>query len=168
MFCAICTDEIVGKVFREPLGKNDALVAVCSDCATEKPIAREASLAYEPPPKSTETVKRAIARGTRHVLGNSASGLPYKERVDDSVRRHDKPRPGFILVRIRKPPGFTRENAPRLVAHEPWAAEARYMGTTNRYVLFDRPDVDGARAARGEQKTNPLDALEQFREVTNG
>lgn len=36
-FCAICTNDIVGPVRRERLGKNDAFVVVCDACAKETP-----------------------------------------------------------------------------------------------------------------------------------
>lgn len=32
--CAICVGDIVGEPRREPLGRGDAMVNVCSDCAT--------------------------------------------------------------------------------------------------------------------------------------
>jgi hypothetical protein len=35
-FCALCLDPIADVVRREPLGKNDALVAVCDSCALEE------------------------------------------------------------------------------------------------------------------------------------
>jgi hypothetical protein len=46
--CAICTDDITGPVHREPLGRNEALVAVCDACATEPPIAYDADTHYQP------------------------------------------------------------------------------------------------------------------------
>ncbi len=33
-FCAVCVRTIKGAPRMEPIGKNDALVAVCEDCAT--------------------------------------------------------------------------------------------------------------------------------------
>jgi len=34
-FCAICASEIVGEPYREPLGRDNALVNVCSRCNDE-------------------------------------------------------------------------------------------------------------------------------------
>ena len=34
--CGVCADVIVGLPYREPLGRNDALIPVCKRCATEE------------------------------------------------------------------------------------------------------------------------------------
>lgn len=39
--CAICTRACVGELHQEPLGRGDALVNVCSSCATEVPRERD-------------------------------------------------------------------------------------------------------------------------------
>src|ERR1017187_6911768 len=45
--CAICCADIpAGKAFREPLGRGDALVDVCTACATEPPITKEPTRRY--------------------------------------------------------------------------------------------------------------------------
>lgn len=43
MPCALCTHEIVGPIAREPLGKDGAMVALCSGCAGEPPDLRVAA-----------------------------------------------------------------------------------------------------------------------------
>ena len=35
--CAICARPCIGELHQEPLGRNDAMVNVCSRCATEVP-----------------------------------------------------------------------------------------------------------------------------------
>lgn len=39
-FCALCLDTIAGTPRQEPLGRNDALVNVCDDCATQRPLSK--------------------------------------------------------------------------------------------------------------------------------
>ncbi len=39
--CAICTRPCLGDLHQEPLGRNDALVNVCTGCATEVPVERD-------------------------------------------------------------------------------------------------------------------------------
>ena len=39
--CAICTDVIEGKPRYEPLGTDDAMVPVCTPCATEPVVPKE-------------------------------------------------------------------------------------------------------------------------------
>lgn len=34
MTCASCCNPITGGIYYEPIGKNDGIVAICSDCAT--------------------------------------------------------------------------------------------------------------------------------------
>lgn len=36
-WCALCTADIPGTPLREPLGRDGALVNVCTSCATEHP-----------------------------------------------------------------------------------------------------------------------------------
>jgi hypothetical protein len=39
--CAICTRPCVGRLHQEPLGRGDAMVNVCTSCATEVPCERD-------------------------------------------------------------------------------------------------------------------------------
>jgi len=66
-FCAICTDETTDLVKR-PLGKDDALVNVCNDCDTTKPVAKMGpERGFEPSGGSLNTA--AINRGASNVFG---------------------------------------------------------------------------------------------------
>lgn len=66
-FCAICTDEAATLV-RRPLGKNDALVSVCLDCDTTKPVAKMGpERGFEP--SGSPLSNADINRGASNVFG---------------------------------------------------------------------------------------------------
>ena len=165
-FCAICTDPISGPVKREPLGRGGALVAVCTDCSEERPIAHDDDRGrYQPPPENSGgALLKALNDGMKRVIGEQGLEL---QRVERHMLRNVAPlpmRPGFKLARYRRPSGrFAFEDAPELVANEPWRNEARYLGMTSAWVLFERPDVEGATAARNAPPFNPLLVLERYR-----
>ena len=62
-FCAICIADIVGEPVFEPLGKDDALVAVCHRCAGTKPAVVNVK------PKFARSVKIAERRERYAALG---------------------------------------------------------------------------------------------------
>jgi hypothetical protein len=46
-FCAICTNDLGGSDRREPMGRDGAMVAVCTPCATEPPSSGRYSFSGE-------------------------------------------------------------------------------------------------------------------------
>jgi hypothetical protein len=67
-FCAICTDEL-GPFVQRPLGRDDALVAVCMTCDTEQPRER-----YGPErgfvPSGGLLDRVASTQGARRAMGD--------------------------------------------------------------------------------------------------
>ena len=100
-FCALCLDPIADVVRREPLGKNDALVAVCDGCAYEeiKPKHRlTAHTRREPPALSSRAYRikehrdRLVAEGLCANGRNHGKAQPGKRTCadcDNGVRRRD-------------------------------------------------------------------------------
>jgi hypothetical protein len=173
-YCAICTEVICGPITREPLGRNDALVAVCMTCATEKPIARAddrgALLRTRASAKLAHPSRRTRQR-VLQALGTDAERTrrAQRQRIQPFALVLD-PRPGYVMHRVRRPRGFSFEDAPALIAGEPWANDASYLGVTNDWVLFDRPDEATARAARarqafgvGKEAIDPMRILARYR-----
>lgn len=59
--------------------------------------------------------------------------------------------PGFILVRVpRRPKGIPidAKEARQTLAHEPWHAELRHLGSDVRFHIFERPDSELAKRIR--------------------
>jgi hypothetical protein len=81
-------------------------------------------------------------------------------------------RPGFITVRVqRRPPGRAPLDAAEALATlrgEPWFAEVQHRGSTLRYHLFDRPDVDLAREVRSAPSTPNADVMDALRDEVAG
>lgn len=85
-FCALCLDLIADVVRREPLGKNDALVAVCDGCAFDE----------------IEPKHRVTAQSMREPRGLSPRAYRIKEHRDQLAaeglckngRDHGKVKPG--------------------------------------------------------------------------
>ncbi len=73
--CAICTAVIVGTPRREPLGRNDALVSVCSACATETPRAYSSARGYEVREgmSQNEMLRRMSSFAERHEVHAAAT-----------------------------------------------------------------------------------------------
>ena len=164
-FCAICTDAIVlapGAIpRREPLGRGGALVLVCDGCAIEPARERGPSaLGYN----TSETGQgagweRIVAAGNRALakMGKPQSSPLTRGRVTIVNDRT----PGWILIRV----SCRRRDFNEAVAtfkHEPWFAEARYLGTIPGYFLFERPNPKIAAELRRPSQ-NPLIDLEQYR-----
>ena len=105
--CAICAAEIAGAPRLEPLGKHDAMVAVCDACATEHPRERHGpERAYEGsgPMFAAGEIHRALRRKQGdvayeqenkriHDYGRSPSVPTPRAQVDlDAVRREGQRR----------------------------------------------------------------------------
>lgn len=160
--CAICANPIKGTPHLEPIGRNDALVFVCSSCATEP--AREIqgpTLAYEP----GEGMGYMEMRGRIASYRNSQSKAVFFRSAPLMPRERT---PGWLIVRvpIRDASGVTRDSQTieQILRSKPFASELRRLGTTNTHHLFEYPDPKVAAESRGRSE-NPLVFLEQYREA---
>lgn len=148
-FCASCarvTDDL----------EYDAPHWFCWSCRNDRPVARSSSRGYTMP----ETTRGGGS--TREQFTRAANRVaPY---VADTPGRFAgrEPTPGFVMVRVPRVPGVDRDEARQSLAHEPWFSELRHIGTDARYHVFERPDVDAARAERGKPTYDAVKALERL------
>jgi len=156
-FCAICTDDR-GPFVQRPLGRGDAMVSVCSACDDEPAkTKRGPEIAYEVPERMVigQTLK-AFASAANRVTGDTAQTNRARRRGASLAATLS---PGFVLERVRRygPAGtIDAKEARATLRHEPWFAEVRHLGSDRRWHLFERPDVDAARAARSGSDRDPL------------
>jgi hypothetical protein len=153
-FCAICGDDIVGVPRREPLGRDDAMVAVCDDCATEAPReARGPDRGYQVREDTPPSVKRAIADTLRGVKKlRRPRGLKLRGALAG------RPMPGFIIVRVARVVAgrsIDKAEAQESLRDQPWFADLQILGTTSKWHLFQRPDPD--LVAKSRQRLNGAD-----------
>jgi hypothetical protein len=137
-FCAICCDE-KGPFVRRPLGKDDALVFVCTDCDSETPREKFGpELAYEAP-ELGQAFRREVNTKERKIRPKAPARWtkPMEVRVADRE-------PNTILVRVAvdADDGKKRDmrDACTTFAHEPWSREVRYLGFSRGEHLFERPN----------------------------
>lgn len=125
MICAICTDDITGAYAREPLGRNDALVNVCPDCATSPIVARRGpDYPYEP----TGLPTRAELA---HINGRPERPWVVPQRAKDGMR--------VIRLPICRN-GVTRSAGEAVAADLPTlAGKLRYLGVVNTLHGGRRP-----------------------------
>lgn len=149
-FCAICTST-VGPFVDRPLGSNDALVKVCTRCDDEKPVEGHGrELGYVAPPDAITWAefKKRVDRF------RSARGILKSEPYISVTKRVT---PGWILVRVpgRDEKGRRRDmyEASLTFAHEPWAADAAWVGATASWCLFERPDPANTTAGPSRNKS---------------
>jgi hypothetical protein len=155
-FCAICGDDIVGVPRRESLGKDDAMVAVCDDCATEVPReARGPDRGYQVRESATARegallAKRALLRGVKKP--RRARGPKLRGALTG------RPTPGFIIVRAPRVidgRSIDKAEARESLRDQPWFADLQILGTTSKWHLFQRPDPD--LVAKSRQQLNGAD-----------
>ena len=154
-FCAICTDESTSLVARA-LGRNDAIVWVCQECDSTKPVARCSDRGYESPGERLND-----GRGLLQAFADAANRITGKvDRGQASLAASVTP--GFKLVRVRRfhagKPVDSKEARAKFSA-EPWFAELRHLGSDKRFHLFERPDVDAVKRAREQTEYDPIAAL---------
>ena len=127
-FCALCTADILGAPYREPLGRNDALVDVCASCATEP--AREGhgiERSYEGAGPAMSPVD--VERGARRVLGDERYErdnrdlqrplvIPAKPEADVMAQQHR-------YENIRRARAGSYVNTKRRRAQERYAEQRR-------------------------------------------
>ena len=158
-FCAICTSER-GPFVSRPLGKNDALVAVCAECDEEPMHVR---LGPERGYEIREGVSAATIRerASRLIPNEGWKRMDFMFNGD----RHDRT-PGWILVRvpIKDALGKPRDFRAILTTlrDKPWFRELRMLGNTRTHFLFERPDPKVA-AAQRTRSVNPIVDLEKYR-----
>jgi hypothetical protein len=158
-FCAICGDDIVGNPRREPLGKDEALVNVCDDCATEP--AREVrgpDRGYQARVGVPLTeVKRKASNYLRSV-GAPRRGL-YRSLAS-------RPSLGYVVVRVPRlllGKSIDLAEAQETLRDQPWFADLRVLGSTPKWHLFERPDRDLVAKSRRELNgADPLAAMEKW------
>ena len=124
-FCAICTSPR-GPFALEPLGRDDAMVAVCGRCRTETPAGLDSERGYEPP----------YSAGTLRNLRN-LHPLPQRPVVG--------PRPlpdGWELFRVSSHDTAGRIRTKRHADSEAYrkhGAPLRYLGLAEPWYLYARP-----------------------------
>lgn len=149
--CAICVSDR-GPFSKEPLGRNNAMVAVCRSCSTEPAKNKTGPvLGYE----IREGV--SIAEMNRRLAATSATGVPFSHSAE-LVRDLS---PGWILVRVRRRDSSGRprdmNDAVAALRNNPQFADARYLGADAQHFLFERPDP---KAIKSDE--NPLAAIEKW------
>ncbi len=164
MFCAICTGER-GPFVQRPLGRGDALVPVCAACDDQPARSKRGpEVPYEIPERviigATVT---AFARAADRVTGDDKATNRARQRGKSFARAAQ---PGFVIERVRRhPPGGETVDAKqaRLTFEDrPWFAELRHIGSDRKWHLFERPDIDAARAARSGDDRDPLADVAAF------
>jgi len=162
-FCAICTDDD-GPFTQRPLGRNGAMVSICSSCDTEPAREKQGPALGVSIPDDARMSCKLMRKQIGTKLGDTSESADDRRRGRSSSR---EPRPGFIVVRVRrrdrngKP--LDRDKALETLRGNPWFAEVRHLGTDRNYHLFDRPDIDAARAARSGDDRDPLAGIAGFR-----
>jgi sirohydrochlorin ferrochelatase len=142
-----------------PLGRNDAMVRVCSDCDVEpaRHIDRE-PVPYEP--ASAIGMSKLISKFHReHVPAIGRHGKSSAEAAS----------PGFIVVRVSSLASDgshrDRDEAYETLRGEPWFAELRRLGSVmvrgTIWHLFERPAVTPRK-----DEDDPLAAIECYRSTT--
>lgn len=162
--CAICVSTIRGEVLREPLGRNDAMVAVCSSCSTERPEIRPSSTpAYfcgEEP--HVAGFRRAVDVADRRIV-------PAKHVSRSDFRNYANVlpvSPGFVVeLVLRKVSGersLTADECKAVAEKSSWfGPEVRYLGVSRGYAVFERPNPELVKRSRVERlrEIDPLAAL---------
>lgn len=144
--CAICANEIRGEVIRQPLGRGDALVPVCTACDTGAITARSSQLGYTGYETPIARIARRPAASAKSTVSPAWSSSPAaKART-----------PGFVLHRVSMR-HRDEDEARATFAGEPWAAEARYLSTSAGWHLFEHPPTIRA------VPEQPLAGIEQWR-----
>jgi hypothetical protein len=162
-WCAICGDDIVGEVRREPLGKDDALVAVCDDCATKAPQeARGPDRGYQVRDVTPGATARERPTSAKRAIVDVGPSLAVAPRRTRGPRLRGaltgRPTPGFIIVRVPRivaGRSIDKAEAQESLRDQPWFADLQILGTTSKWHLFQRPDPD--LVAKSRQQLNGAD-----------
>jgi len=147
-FCSICTGTLRIGFSMQALGKNNALVAVCSECSDEQPVERVGPRANSNPEpggglsmaelrdrKRVRMSSKPETKGPRKPPGRPRAGSLCKAVPD-----------GHVLVRapIRvlgrtfdHHEALTRLRADR--SNAAWIDEAVYLGSSTKFHMFARP-----------------------------
>lgn len=158
--CAICAADIrAGEEHTAPLGKNDALVAICASCDDE-PARRVhgTERGYEAP-NTAGCFGNAVTNATERLVG----------LVDLKVTLGPKRfslTPGYVLVRVpQKLDGKARDQreAWQTFQHEPWAPEVKYLGCFRRCYVWERPDAEALAELRRAKDADALHGIEMYR-----
>lgn len=92
--------------------------------------------------KRNPTFRQQVAASTRRL---EAQGKAVKSALM-SPTTHRQRKPGTVLHRVkaRRDDGslLDKETARELFAHQPWAKHARYLGTSNGWIAFERPEEE--------------------------
>lgn len=138
-FCAICIkDKPADELVARPLGRNDAIVNICTGCDDEPARAVYGpELGYRiPDPVKIGAQKTAFALAANRIAGKS-TGLRGRSESLTKVTQ------GWVIVRVprRDDAGRPLDSAEALstLRERPWFASLRVLGTDVRYHLFERP-----------------------------
>jgi hypothetical protein len=132
VICAICTSAN-GPFTREPLGKNDAMVNVCTGCSSGAPVRQGPERGYE----VREGVSWAETRRRLATLER-----PFDRYASGQMSLMQTKTPGFVVERIQRRQGgriLDRNEAERIVQAMPCGSHARYLGADVDSFLFERP-----------------------------
>lgn len=162
--CAICVDD-TRPVTMQPLGRGNALVAVCSACNDETPRATCGPIADRdyPPPRTGPGVTSTLRQ-----FANAANKLTGQQ--DPLRHRHESMRratPGFVLVRVARrsstAASVDRNEALASLRGQPWFSELRHLGSDSKWHLFERPDTEARTAERRAKAGDVMSIMEQYR-----
>jgi hypothetical protein len=160
-FCAHCTEA------RSDLVNRDGYW-LCPSCdpesdAAPRPHRLGPERGYEVPDTRAPigAIVTAFAHSTNRVAGPMT--VKFTDRRGGMV---EPSRPGFVTVRVprMRPDGtpIDAKEARATLSDEPWFAELQHRGTTNRYHLFDRPDIVAARDIRSRTNIDVTKALQDL------
>lgn len=165
LFCAICARDVPLLEARSaPLGRNGATVTICRGCDDEP------ARSY-----TSERPTYELREGMSGVMMRAAGdrvlrelGAPVQTRHTVNERHvvgrniHDRT-PGWILIRISIRHCDVREAIARL-RREPWFRDVRFLGSVNRWHLFERPDPKVAAEQRQRSSgVDPIEWLEKYK-----
>lgn len=159
-------------------GAKDPRPSLCANCARRPPVARSRLAPGEPmvwlcdecasgkideirvPDRGYEVPERDYAATIRAIAQDVPRGRVTRKRYNGKA-----PAPGFVVERVLKRGGMTRDQARETLHGNSWFSELRYLGVSDRWYLFERPDVDLARRARSEGN---LDVAAGLSELATG
>lgn len=134
-YCAICASTH-GPFVKEPLGRDDAMVNVCPDCATGASVRLGPERGYECREGiSSVEMRKRLAAVASPADRRSADFRGSAMLVKDST-------PGFVVERLdirRNGKRRDRNEITRIVHTLPWGKAARYLGCDGSAFIFEHP-----------------------------
>jgi hypothetical protein len=130
-FCAVCTEDLpVGSIVRTaPLGKQNALVAVCADCDCAPIDAWCSDRSYEAPETAGSIRTAVVAAHHRLTGGRDRRGHAEQSKTSAAI---EKAPPGWKVVRVSV--SYRRDSQEARPC-----ASALYLGFEREHHLFAVP-----------------------------